>query len=52
MNILTWFWILFAVSILFGGRSAFPFERKSGIWLVVMVLIALLGWRVFGPVVR
>lgn len=47
-----WFWIIFVISIIFGFWSVWPFERKSGIYLVVYILIGLLGWRVFGPVVQ
>jgi hypothetical protein len=47
-----WFWIVLVVSCLLGGFFLWPFERRSGVWLVVVVLFALLGYHVFGPPVR
>jgi hypothetical protein len=47
-----WFWIIYVICALFGGWLSFPFERKSGVWLVVMILIGLLGWGIFGPPIR
>jgi hypothetical protein len=48
------FWIIFLVLILFCGVLAFggPYYGHYGVSggsLVVLALLALLGWRVFGP---
>ncbi len=50
-----WFWILYAVCLIFSGgwywRSpeSKPFAPYG---LVFFVLIGLLGWGVFGPPIR
>ncbi len=50
-----WFWLVYVISILFSGgwywrdASARPFGPYA---LVLMVLIGLLGWGVFGPPIR
>ncbi len=46
------FWVLYVVSFIFGGWAAWPVDRRSGTWLIVMVLIGIIGWQVFGPVVQ
>lgn len=47
-----WFWLVYVLSILFGGWCYYPFgpdtRRYAGASLVIFVLIGLLGWRVFG----
>lgn len=52
----TLFWIILVCAVLFGGYAGFN-DRASlrgwgGFSLVVLVLIALLGWTMYGPVVR
>jgi hypothetical protein len=47
-----WFWIIYVISILFGGYLGWPFDRKSGIWIILFVLVGLLGYRVFGAPVQ
>ena len=47
-----WFWIIFVVSFLFGGWCYYPISKNSGGFLVVMILLALLGYRVFGGPVQ
>jgi hypothetical protein len=50
-----WFWILYVISIVFSGGwywrnpAAQPFGPFA---LVLMVLIGLLGWGVFGAPIR
>lgn len=50
-----WFWILYVIIFLFGGFYGFSSgwdRRWSGGGLVLMVLVGLLGWGVFGPPIR
>ena len=49
------FWVIFVVCLIFGGFGAVPQGRPY--WdrwgfLVFFLMIGLLGWAVFGPVVR
>ena len=49
------FWVLLVVGVLVSGwgwwtPTAPPFARWGG-GLLIIVLIAILGWAVFGPVV-
>ena len=46
------FWVVFVIAVIFGAWSSWPFQRSSGVWLAAVILIALLGWRVFGPVIQ
>ncbi len=49
------FWIIALVAIVFGGVGAYrPAEPRWGLasWFVLFVLILLLGWRVFGPILQ
>jgi sugar phosphate permease len=52
MNAGNWFWIIFVISVVFSGVVLWPFERRSSAWLVVFILLALLGYHVFGPAVQ
>lgn len=46
------FWVIFVLAVLCcGGVAKFGWPNWSGS-LVIMILLALLGWRVFGPVVQ
>lgn len=50
-----WFWLLYVICILFSGWLSYPFStgwRPFGVTLVTFILIGLLGWHVFGPVLR
>jgi hypothetical protein len=50
------FWILMILVLFFGGGASFyswggprgPFFS----WLMLWVLLTLLGWRVFGPILQ
>lgn len=49
-----WFWLILILSVVFGGMSVFgpePYRAKvwGGFGLIVLILLALLGYRVFGP---
>jgi hypothetical protein len=50
------FWVLMILSLLFGGLSASPkWTERCPTWassLLVWVLLALLGWAVFGPALK
>lgn len=53
MSIGVLFWVLIILSVIFGGWSSWPDSKapgfvRSGGSLLTLVLIALLGWRVFG----
>ena len=51
------FWVIYVIAILFGFWANYtpgqpwPF-RQFGSYLVMWVLIGILGWQVFGPVVH
>lgn len=51
------FWVLYVLSIVLGLWSTYTpadplWTRRAGYSVVVWVLIGLLGWSVFGPVVK
>jgi hypothetical protein len=55
------FWVVYVIAILFGLWSNYEatpagqspvWMRRAGAYLVIWVLIGVLGWEVFGPVVR
>jgi len=51
------FWVLYVVSILLGVWGSYNpqqplwYKAFSG-YVVIWVLVGMLGWHVFGPVVR
>lgn len=51
-----WFWIVYVILILFCGVLYWPFpepmRRHAGVSFVILVLIGLLGWGIFGPPIR
>jgi hypothetical protein len=48
------FWVLMVIWLVFGfvGERFEPWARTWGNTLLIFVLFALLGWRVFGPAVN
>jgi hypothetical protein len=46
------FWIVFVVGFIAYGVFNWPFSRGTGAGLIVWVLLFLLGWGVYGFVVR
>jgi hypothetical protein len=46
------FWLVYIVCVVVSGLLGWPFTRSSGVWLVVLLLIGVLGWAVFGQPVR
>ena len=49
-----WFWIIYVILVVFCGVINWPFSdrRFAGTSFVVLVLIGLLGWGLFGPPIR
>lgn len=50
------FWVLYVVSIIAGFWGAYDnqplwYRRFSG-YIVLWILVGILGWHAFGPVVR
>lgn len=52
MSSSAWFWIIYVIAIIFGGFMLWPFERRSGIWLVVMILLGIVGYAIFGSPIK
>ena len=55
MSISLLFWVIFIVYIVFGFYSNWPASGKGtaiGGHLVVCILLALLGWAVFGAAIH
>jgi len=51
------FWVIFFVALLFSGFAGYqapPADRWRfwGTTLVIFILLALLGWKTFGPVIQ
>ena len=55
MDLGTLFWVIVVVSLIFGGINWSPqapaWCRPVWGW-VQIVLICMIGWRVFGPVIK
>lgn len=58
MSLENWFWGIYVLTLLFGiwanyDAAALPvFYRRGGSFLVLMVLIGIMGYRIFGSVVK
>jgi hypothetical protein len=56
MELSVWFWAIFVLSLLFRGVRAFSADaQRAPGWigdLILAVLIAILGYAVFGDVVK
>lgn len=51
------FWVVYVIAILFGFWSNYEpaqplWYRKAGAYLVLWLLVGMLGWATFGPVVK
>jgi len=51
------FWVVYVISVLFGVWSNYDaaqplWYRRAGAYLVLWLLVGMLGWSVFGPVVK
>jgi hypothetical protein len=53
-----WFWLLWVLTLIFGGWSMNPWQPAPqswapfGSWLILFILIGILGWGVFGSPIR
>lgn len=53
-----WFWLLWVITLIFGGWGMNPWRPAGvpwapfGAWLILFILIGLLGLHVFGSPVR
>jgi hypothetical protein len=50
------FWTIYVICVLFGAWSFYepttPWFRRAGGFFVLWVLVGMLGWHVFGSVVK
>lgn len=51
------FWVLYVVSLVLGAWGSYDaaqplWYRRFGGYIVLWILVGMLGWHVFGPVVR
>jgi membrane protein YdbS with pleckstrin-like domain len=51
------FWVVYVIAIVFGFWSNYEaaqpmWFRRAGAYLVLWLLVGVLGWEVFGPVVH
>lgn len=51
------FWVIYVIAVLLGFWSNYDpaqplWYRRAGAYLVLWVLVGVLGWATFGPVVR
>jgi hypothetical protein len=56
MHIGLWFWIIFVISLLFGGwsnRTVFTKKNYGPVFsdFIVFILMFLLGWHCFGSII-
>lgn len=48
-----WFWLIWALCVLFAGWLLWPFAlAPAGVVGVIFVLLGLLGWKAFGPPIQ
>lgn len=50
------FWVVYVIAVLLGMwvnyEANTPWFKKAGAYLVLWILVGMLGWAVFGPVVK
>jgi membrane protein YdbS with pleckstrin-like domain len=51
------FWVLYVIAILFGFWSYYEagqplWYKRAGAYAVLWILVGILGWEAFGPVVH
>lgn len=46
------FWVIMIVWLVFGLYVSWPSPRPIGNTLILFILLAILGWQVFGPPVK
>ena len=49
-----WFWIIYVICLIFGLYCSWDRNnlRPFGQSLVIMILLGLLGWGIFGPPIK
>ena len=57
MQLGLFFWIVYVIAILFGVWSNYEagqplWVKRAGAYGVLWILVGVIGWEVFGPVVR
>lgn len=57
MELGTLFWVIYVVALLFGVWSNYEagqpvWIRRAGAYGILWLLVGILGWRVFGSVVK
>jgi len=56
MTLSVLFWVLYIVSLVFGGWAYWPASggnmRPLGGTLLIFILIGILGWQVFGAAIH
>jgi len=52
MTLAMLFWVIMILSLLFNLWSAWPLNKQNSPALLVWILLALLGWAVFGAAIH
>lgn len=52
MHSSAWFWIIYVISIIGACFLGWPFDRRSGVWIVIMILVGILGFGLFGSPIK
>ena len=52
MSVAVLFWILMLLWLLYGVWTSWPDWRPAGGNILLWVIVALLGWRIFGPMIH
>jgi hypothetical protein len=54
-----WFWLIWVILFLFGGFLSWPTNpadrnawRPFGVTFIILILIGLLGWGIYGPPIK
>jgi hypothetical protein len=49
-----WFWLIYVMSLVFGGWLIWPGQdrRLMGSWGILFILIGILGWGLFGSPIK
>ncbi len=46
------FWVIYIVAVIVVAIFNWPFTRASAPWLILMLLVGVIGWAVFGAPVH
>jgi hypothetical protein len=57
MTVQNWFWVIYVISIVFGVWFNYEagqplWYRRAGAYAILWLLVGLLGYGVFGPVIK